>query len=277
MSFVAVVVVAFTVLTSNSVALLADLCNSTLELAADVVAFATFRLLRSRGMSHMEYGLGKFENVASLLIGLLMFLGALGLVVVTIERFQNPEHLQGSGIGVAIASIVILGLVNAWMLAKTRRLAGDDATPIIEAQIKLFRTKMLTDFVLACALVGSSLLGDEWAHNLDPLAALIIIVLMVNEAWHLASQAVRDLVDQTINESMQMVVNRHLIRHFASYEMLDRVRSRKAGGDVFIEIFPAFAGRRTMAEIQPLIDDLRSGIEAEIRRARVTVIARAAN
>lgn len=275
LSFISVIVIAYTAFTSNSVALLADLCNSALELAADIIAFVTFRLLRSKRFSRMEYGLGKFENVAGLLIGLLMFLGALGLVVLTIERFRNPQPLEGSGIAVAIAGIVVLGALNAWMLAKTRRLAGDDFTPIIEAQVKLFRTKMVTDFVLASVLLGGSLLGGEWAHNLDPLGALIIIAVMMNEAWHLARHAVRDLVDQTINESMQMVVNRHLIRHFDSYEMLDRVRSRKAGGDIFIEIFLAFSGHRTIGDIQPLINELRADIEQEIRRSRVTVVARA--
>ncbi|MEN9705640.1 MAG: hypothetical protein RLZZ393_1519 [Pseudomonadota bacterium] len=275
LSFVALVVVGYTALTSNSVALLADLCNSALEFAADLVAFVTFLLLRSTRFSRMEYGLGKFENVAGLFIGLLMFLGALGLVVLTIERFQHPEHLEGSGVWVAIASILVLGALNAWMYAKTRHIAGEDATPIIEAQAKLFRSKMLTDFVLAAALLGGSLLGGAWAHNLDPLASVVIIVVMLNEAWHLASHAVRDLVDQTINESMQMVVNRHLIRHFDSYEMLDRVRSRRSGGDVFIEIFLAFDASRTVGDIQPLIDDLRQGIESEIRRSRVTVVSRA--
>lgn len=275
LSFLALGVIAYTALTSNSVALLADLCNSALELAADLVAFITFRLLRSKRFSKMEYGLGKFENVAGFLIGLLMLLGALGLVVLTIERFQNPEHLQGSGVLVAIASIIVLGSLNGWMFLKTRRLAGDDATPIIEAQSKLFRSKMITDLVLAAALLGGSLLGGSWAHNLDPLASAVIIVVMLVEAWHLVSHAVRDLVDQTINESMQMVVNRHLIRHFDSYDNLDRVRSRKSGGDIFIEIFLAFEARRTIGEIQPLIDDLREGIEGEIRRSRVTVVARA--
>lgn len=275
LSLLALIVIGYTALTSNSVALLADLCNSALEFAADLVAFVTFRLLRSSRFSRMEYGLGKFENVAGLLIGLLMLLGALGLVVITIERFQNPEHLQGSGVVVAIAGILALGILNAWMFQKTRRLAGDDATPIIEAQAKLFRSKMITDFVLAAALLGGSVLGGSWAHNLDPLASVVIIVMMLMEAWHLASHAVRDLVDQTINESMQMVVNRHLIRHFDSYDNLDRVRSRKSGGDIFIEIFLAFDSRRTIGEIQPLIDDLRKGIEGEIRRSRVTVVSRA--
>jgi cation diffusion facilitator family transporter len=275
LSLVALAVVAYTALTSNSVALLADLCNSALEFAADLVAFATFRLLRSSRFSRMEYGLGKFENVAGLFIGLLMFLGALGLVVLTISRFQHPEHLEGSGVWVAIASTAALGAINAWMFGKTRRLAGEDATPLIEAQTKLFRSKMLTDFVLAGALLGGSLLGGAWAHNLDPLASMVIIVLMLVEAWHLGSYAVQDLVDQTINESMQMVVNRHLIRHFDSYEMLDRVRSRKSGGDVFIEIFLAFDAERRIGEIQPLLDDLRGGIEGEIRRSRVTVVSRA--
>ena len=275
LSMVALVVIAYTALTSNSVALLADLCNSALEFTADLLAFVTFRLLRSQRFSRMEYGLGKFENVAGLLIGLLMGLGALGLVALTIERFQHPEHLQGSGVWVAIASILALGVANAWMFAKTKRLAGEDSTPIMEAQAKLFRSKMITDFVLAAALAGGSLLGGTWAHNLDPIASVVIIVIMLNEAWHLASHAVRDLVDQTINESTQMVVNRHLIRHFDSYEMLDLVRSRKSGGDIFIEIFLAFDASRTLGDIQPLLNDLRDGIQAEIRRSRVTVVSRA--
>ena len=81
---------------------------------------------------------------------------------------------------------------------------------------------------------------------------------------------------RSINETMQMVVNRHLIRYFDSYERLEQVRSRKSGGDVFIDICLAFKPDATLGQLQPLIADLQSGIEKEIPRSRVTVVARAA-
>jgi cation diffusion facilitator family transporter len=269
-------VVAYTAMTSNSIALLADLCNSALEFTADLVAFATFRLLRSKRFSRLEYGLGKFENVAGLLIGILMVLGALGLVFLTIARFRSPEELEGSGVWAAIIGMVVLGGINAWMFSRTRHLAGEHSTPLLETQANLFRTKMATDLVIATALIGGSLIGAEWGHNLDPIASVVIIVIMLNEAWHLISDSLQDLVDQAINETMQMVVNRHLIRYFDSYERLEQVRSRKSGGDVFIDICLAFKPDATLGQLQPLIADLQSGIEKEIPRSRVTVVARAA-
>ena len=84
-----------------------------------------------------------------------------------------------------------------------------------------------------------------------------------------------DLLDQSLSEPLQMIINRVLVKHFEAYMSLDRVRSRTAGNAVFVDIFLGFSPDTTMAQVQPVIDDMRATLELEIPHAEVSVISRA--
>jgi divalent metal cation (Fe/Co/Zn/Cd) transporter len=72
-----------------------------------------------------------------------------------------------------------------------------------------------------------------------------------------------------------MIITQVLVKHFDAYLTLDRVRSRAAGNNVFIDIFLGFPAETRLAEIQPVIDDMRAVLQQEIPNAEVTVISRA--
>ncbi len=265
----------FIVLTTNSLVVVADLCNSTLEFAADLLAYVTFRLLRSNRFALLEYGLGKFENVASLFIGLLMILSVLLLAVIALDRMADPVELAGTGTWLGLVFSGVFGLLNARLWRQSGVQLKKNPSPIVDTQHRLFATKTIMDLVVFITFSLSLTLHFGWVHYVDTVASLVIGGFMIAAAWRMIRHSLRDLVDHTVNESLQMTINQHLVRHFDAYSMLDKVRSRCSGGDIFVEIFLAFDSRLRIGEIQPVIDALRDGLEREIRNARVTVISRA--
>ncbi|MFA5331810.1 MAG: hypothetical protein WC342_05480 [Methanoregula sp.] len=46
-----------------------------------------------------------------------------------------------------------------------------------------------------------------------------------------------DLLDQTIDDELELVVVKELADHFASYEQIHGVKSRQSGGNISIDIF----------------------------------------
>ncbi|MFM1885789.1 MAG: hypothetical protein RL026_946 [Pseudomonadota bacterium] len=273
-TFVGLVAGIVVVLNSNSLALVADLCNALLEFTADLLAYLTFRLLRSQRFAALEYGLGKFENVASLFIGLLMLLSTLLLGGMALQRLSEPVDVGGDGLWLGLATAAVMSVLNARLWWQANGHHQRDPSPLVDAQRRLFASKSLMDGIVFASTLVTVTMAFPGVHYVDTAASLVIGGFMLTHAWRMIRHSLKDLVDHSISEPLQAVINQQLALHFDAYAGLDGVRSRCAGGDVFIEIFLSFEARTPIGDIQGVLDGLRQGVEQHIRNARVTVVAR---
>jgi divalent metal cation (Fe/Co/Zn/Cd) transporter len=108
----------------------------------------------------------------------------------------------------------------------------------------------------------------------DPLVSCITVGFMVQSAWLLFRRSVRDLLDCSLEEPLQLMITRELVRFFDEYTSLDGVRSRYSGRRVYIELFLGFEPDRTISEIQQVIDNITRNLEAAIPHAEVVVVPR---
>jgi cation diffusion facilitator family transporter len=265
----------YAALNSNSVTLVADLLNALLDLAAESLAYATFRLQRSPRRHRWDYGVGKVENLASLFIGVFIGIGALTIAVNACRVVWAPQPLDGFGIRFGIVTTTLFGVFDAWLWWRWRADLREESTPIVGTQLRLKQTDVLVAAGVVTTLLLAQRMYDPRLAYLDALTAVLIGGFVAKQGWTLIHQALRDVLDYSIADPLQMVVNKHLAAHFDGYEILDAVRSRTSGADVFIDIELGFRDGRTMAEIQPVIDALRRDIEADIPGGHVRVVSRA--
>lgn len=81
-----------------------------------------------------------------------------------------------------------------------------------------------------------------------------------------------DLLDRTVEEGIQIAINRALARHFTAYDYIDRVRSRRTGEKVFIEIALRVDGNLALGEADHRAEALRATLNEEIYRADVSIL-----
>ncbi len=103
--------------------------------------------------------------------------------------------------------------------------------------------------------VSNSLLGA---------VAGLIVGFLIFSAYGVVSTSLGDLLDRTLDESLQLIIVRALARHFDEYAGFHGLRSRRSGRDVYIEIFLEFDGTRPMSDVQRSIDAMASTIEQDI-------------
>lgn len=85
------------------------------------------------------------------------------------------------------------------------------------------------------------------------------------------TSGINELLDKTLQEDLQFHIVRQLAQMYAGYEAFHSVRSRRAGGRIFIEIGLSFRPDKTVAEAMETINRLRDGIEKEIPGSEVRV------
>ncbi len=262
------------VVLANSLVLVADFFNSLLEFCSVYMSWFTLRRLRRDNRSVFNYGLGKIENLASMMIGLFMLASVLIMCFLIVNRLMHPVRLHGYGIWMGIGCTFIFGLVNARLWWRSRKHYQLAPSPIIEAQKRLFAVKALSNTCMFFNFVLSVTLSGRWVMYLDPLTSCITLSFMINSGWHLLRHSVHDLLDRSLEEPLQMLITKQLVGFFDAYTSLDAVRSRYSGRQVFIEIFLGFDERKTLGEIQKITGAIKLNLEKEIPHSEVIVVPR---
>jgi ferrous-iron efflux pump FieF len=152
-------------------------------------------------------------------------------------------------------------------------LARREPSPIMESQWRLYRIKSIANLCTIAALGGSVLLRSQpWSVYIDPIGSLILSGFLLASAYRVAASSVGDLLDQTLDETLQFVILQELTTHFDAYERFHGVHSRRSGGDVYIEIFLEFDDEQKMGEVQRVINRLKGSLEAKIQNSHVLIV-----
>jgi len=266
------VIVTVALIAANSSVLLADFFKTLLEFVAVTLSWLAIRRINRGANHHFEYGMGKMENLVSLFVGLLMAVCLLLITVNAVRNMLHPSQIGGLGILISIGDQIIYVFVNAALWIKNRRAARAGASPLMEAQSRLFLTRMIGNiFILLSLGLSMALKQFSWAAHIDPVASLMIGASILMAAMGLFSTSVSNLLDRTLEESDQLVILRELARHFDDYESLHSIRSRRAGTEVFVDILLEFDPEKKVGEAQKAIDEIRRSIEQAIRGSRVTI------
>ncbi len=263
------------VIFSNSLVQMADLFNSFLEFISISLSWLTLRALRKDNRAVFNYGLGKIENISSLFIGAFMLVSILIMAFLIGYRLLHLVRIHGFGVWLGIACTLIFGTLNAILWMKSLRHKRAEPSPIVDAQCRLFAVKTVGNTCMFFTFVLSLSLDYHWALYLDPLSSCITVGFMSQSAWKLIRHSIHDLLDRSLDEPLQALINKQLVRFFDEYTSLDSVRSRYSGQNVFIEIFLGFNSQRPLAEVQKITDTIKRNLEADIPHAEVLVIPRA--
>ena len=259
-------------LTGESVLLLADFLKTGLEFFAVLLAWlAVRRLGRADGLRH-DYGIGKIENLSSLVIAVLMMATVIVITISALFGLLWPSPVAGVGVKITVASLVIYAGINGWLWRRCRAASRAEDSPLMASQAKLFLTKLFGNVFMLAALCSSLWLIDQpWAHYIDPLAALAVAASILMSALGVFSSSVYHLLDGTLEESDKLAIMGELARHFERYDWLYGVRSRRSGNHVFVEIELGFDAARRVGEVEPHIAVIRDSVTRLFRQASVTV------
>lgn len=259
---------------ANSLAILSDLLKESTDFLAVLASYLTVLALCKAPGHRFAYGIGKLENLVSLAIGLVMVGCSFFLLTKVVNHFHHPVPTSGTLPGIIIFTIYAFIGFGIW--ARNRWILRHQHSPIIESQARLWFSKACFDASLATALTLELIFrGQSWSFYLDPLASLLGVGFMIHAAYAIASSSVEDLMDATLGESFQLRILNQLVRHIDEYDRLHKVRSRRSGSRIFVEVFVEFPPELRMVEAQQRIQRLRHSIAAAVPGAEVSILPHA--
>jgi cation diffusion facilitator family transporter len=260
-------------LTAQSAVLLADLLKTGLEFVAVLLAWLAMRRLARGGGEAYDYGIGKLENLSSLIIAALMVLVFLVITGNAVRGLMSPSQVGGIGVWICVVNQIVYAGINGWLWQRCSRADRSEPSPLMASQAKLFFTKLFGNvFILASLSLSLALADRAWSVYIDPLASLLIAGSILASAIGVFSSSVYDLLDGTLEEKDKLDIMRELVRHYDRYDVLYGVRSRRAGNRVFIDIHLGFDPERKIGDVEQDIAAIRAAVTPHFRNASVTVV-----
>jgi cobalt-zinc-cadmium efflux system protein len=186
-SFMLVEVVAG--LAANSLALLSDAAHMLTDAGAIGLALLAARIAARPSSGTFTYGMRRAEVLSAQINGASLLVLAAVLGVETARRFADPPEVAG-------ALVIVVGVVGAaanvgaaWALSRAERRSLN-----VEGAMQ----HVLADLLGSVAAIVSGVVIVLTGFGLaDPIAAAVVVVLMLRSGWHLVRDAGRVLLEGT--------------------------------------------------------------------------------
>jgi len=156
-------------LSSASQGLIADGIHSLSDLMSDFVVLLANQQSKKAADEDHQYGHLRYENAASLVLGLLLLLVSVGMLWSAVTKIQHPQQISQVhliALWVALCAIVIKEGLFRYMLAVAERIRSS----MLIANAWHARSDAASSLVVAIG-IGGNLLGYTL---LDPIAAFVV-------------------------------------------------------------------------------------------------------
>ena len=214
---------------AHSQALIADGIHSLSDLVSDfVVLFANHYSQKDADEDH-PYGHQRFETAASMVVGGLLIAVAIGMLWSAFEKLKDPSsipNVHSSALLIALIALIAKESLFRYML----RVAKQVKSSMLVANAWHARSDAASSLVVSVGIIGN-LMGHP---ILDPIAALIVGLMIGKMGWAFGSDAFHDLMDRGVNDKEVEAIKKTLLAT-PGVEGVHDVRTRKMGDMILVD------------------------------------------
>ena len=239
---------------AKSQALIADSIHSLSDLVSDgIVLFANKHSSKAPDAEH-PYGHHRFETAATLAVGVILLAVGLGMIWASFTKLQAPgliETVHFIALPIAVLALVAKELLFRYLLRVAKRVRST----MLAANAWHARSDAASSLVVAVAIVAN-LMGLPIA---DPLAALIVGLIILRMGWRFAFDAFNDLMDQAVDDETEAKITQ-LILSTPGVVGLHDLKTRKLGDMIWVEVDIEMDGSLTIYEGHRIAEQARKHV-----------------
>jgi cation diffusion facilitator family transporter len=256
----------------GSVSVLSEAIHSGIDLAAAMIAYFAVRSSSQPADKDHHYGHGKFENISGFVEAILIFLAAAWIIYEAVRKILDPQPIEMIGWG-----ILVMGLSSFVNMAVSQMLfkVGNETDSIaIKADAWHLRTDVYTSLGVMGGLGLIWLIELVWVghhvHWIDPLAAIVVALMIIKAAYDLTVQSLGDLLDASLPENDNIKIA-EMIKKQPGLISFKNLRTRKAGHTKFIEFDILVDASMSVEQAHKLTDYIIADIEQVLAHSKVVI------
>ena len=246
---------------AHSSAMMADAVHSLSDFATDIIVLVFVRVSAKPQDESHDYGHGKYETFATFIIGLALLIVAIGIViaaVLKIMQWAGGAELGAPGMMALWAALVSIAVKEALFQYTAARGKALDSQALV-ANAWHHRSDALSSIGAAVGIGGAILMGHRWTV-LDPLASVVVGLMLVKVAFGLLNTSIGELTEGSLpEETEQEIVS--IIRSFPDVTEPHNLRTRRIGNRIAIEAHIRMDGNLPLH----VVHDRASAIERRLK------------
>ncbi len=226
---------------TGSLGMLSEAAHSGIDLMAAGITLLAVRASDRPADAEHNYGHGKLESLSAAFEIVLMVGSCVWIGREAVLRILHHEHLD---LRWSVWPFAVLALSIGVDYTRSRnlhRVAQQYNSDALEADAVHFGTDIWSSaavFVGLLAAFAGKQLGIPALEYADPVAALVVAVIILSVTWRLAQQVLDSLLDATPPE-LRAQIQADLLRDLASTGGVlgvRRMRVRRSGPDYFVDL-----------------------------------------
>lgn len=232
----------------NSAAMIADAVHSLTDFVTDVIVLFFVRLGSKPKDDDHEYGHGKYETLASAIIGFSLFL--VGAVIFCKGLTKVYHVVCGETIAqpgwIALIAAALSILLKEWAFQFTSKVGKDVGSEALIANAWHHRSDALSSIGTFIGIGGAVLLGHQWAV-LDPIAALIVSIFIIKASISLLKPSMDELMEKSLPDEIEDEI-RNIAESIEGVSEVHHLKTRRIGSHIAMEMHVRMRGDMTLYE-----------------------------
>lgn len=232
----------------RSGAMVADAVHSFSDMATDIVVIVFARISAKPRDDDHDYGHGKYETLATIIISLALGVVGAGILVNSIRAIRIVVEgglLPRPGL-VALAAAVVSIVAKEVLYRYTVREGRAIDSPSVVANAWHHRSDALSSLGTLVGIGCAYFLGQKW-RIADPIAALVVAVFIFKVAFDLIRTGLGELLERSLPAETEEEILR-LVTADPAVREPHNLRTRRIGASIAVEVHVRMDGSMTVAQ-----------------------------
>ena len=256
----------------RSGAMVADAVHSFSDMATDVVVIAFAKISAKPKDEGHDYGHGKYETLATIIISLALaavgtgiLVNSIGAIRVVVDGGLLPRPSTVALLAAAV-SIVVKEILYRYTVREGRRVSS----PSMIANAWHHRSDALSSLGTLAGIGCAYFLGDKW-RIADPIAALVVAVFIFKIAFDLIRTGLDELLERSLPEDVEEEILRVVA---ANPEVREphNLRTRRIGASIAVEVHVRVDGAMSVCRSHELTEDIERRLRARFGEGTMIAI-----
>jgi len=256
---------------SGSLGVISDAVHSGLDLVAAALTFFSVNVSDKPADEDHPYGHGKIENLSSFVEATLMGISCAWIVWEAAQRiFVHAVAVRHSLWPVLVLLLSIA--VDYWRSRELRAVAQKTGSPALATDAFHFASDMWATLAVLAGLgvnwIGSHY-GIAWLRYADPVAAIVVSILILRMTLRVGHEAVAVLVDEVHAETRKQLIRE--VERVPGVLTVEQARLRRGGAKYFADLTLALPRRFTFEHTGQVVQEATAAVQHILPQADVVI------
>ena len=247
----------------HSSAMVADAVHSLSDFITDVVVIVFVRIAGKPQDESHDYGHGKYETLATAIIGVVLLFVGVGILVNSLKSIVavwNGVVLEAPSILAFVAaavSIVSKEILYRYTVYKGRKFNSK----AVIANAWHHRSDAFSSIGTLIGIGGAIFLGEKW-RVLDPVAAFVVSLFIIKVSVELVKPCLDELLEKSLPKEMEDKILAIILSH-PEVSSPHHLRTRYIGNNIAIEVHIRMDGSMALKDAHEITKRIEVSLKEE--------------